>query len=71
MSRWWLAEDLSDAQRYQVEDLKGKLPTLQKKTEQILALLAELRKGTINRILEMDDAELGRKTLSGETERPF
>ena len=68
---WWLSEGLTDAQRYQVKDLKNKLPVLQKKTEQLLALVAELRKGTIDRILEMDDAELGRKVLSGEIKRPF
>ncbi len=68
---WWLSEDLTDAQRYQVKDLKNKLPVLQEKTEQLLALLTELRKGTLDRILEMDDEELGRKVLSGEIKRPF
>lgn len=68
---WWLSEDLTDAQRYQVEDLKNKLPLLQEKTEQLLVLLAELSNGTIDRILEMDDEELGRKILSGEIKRPF
>ncbi len=68
---WWLSENLTDAQQYQVGDLKNKLPMLQEKTEQLLALLVELRKGTINRILEMDDEELGRKVLSGEIPPPF
>ncbi len=63
---WWLSEDLTDAQRYQVADLKSKLPILREKTEQLLLLLAELREGTINRILEMSDEEVGRKVLSGE-----
>ena len=68
---WWLSEKLSPAQRYQVEDLKGKLPLLQAKTEQLLSLLTELSKGTIDRILEMDDEELGRKMLGGEIPPPF
>jgi hypothetical protein len=57
--KWWLADDLSQAQRYQVEDLLTKLPPLQEKTEALLTLLAELRRGTINRIMEMNDEELG------------
>lgn len=68
---WWLSEELTEAQRYQVEDLKKKLPAIKEKTEQLLALLAELREGTINRILEMDDEELGRKFLRGEIKPPF
>jgi len=67
---WWLSEQLSEALRFQVEDLKRKLPTLQAKTEELLVLLAELKKGTIDRIMEMSDEELGRKILSGEIKRP-
>jgi transposase-like protein len=68
---WWLSESLSDAQQFQVKDLKKKLSVLQETTEQLLTLLAELRKGTIDRILGMDDEELGRKILSGEIKPPF
>ena len=63
---WWLSENITDAQRYQVEDLLAKLPTLREKTEELLALLAELKQGTIDRILEMSDEELGWKFLRGE-----
>ena len=63
---WWLSENITDAQRYQVEDLLAKLPSLREKTEELLALLAELRQGTIDRILEMSDEELGWKSLRGE-----
>ncbi len=63
---WWLSENITDAQRYQVEDLLAKLPSLREKTEELLALLAELKQGTIDRILEMSDEELGRKFLRGE-----
>ena len=63
---WWLSEDITDAQRYQVEDLLAKLPSLREKTEELLALLAELKQGTIDRILEMSDEELGWKFLRGE-----
>lgn len=56
---WWRSENISDAQRYQVKDLLARLPSLRAKTEALLALLAELRQGTIDRILEMSDEELG------------
>lgn len=63
---WWLSENITDAQRYQVEDLLAKLPALREKTEALLALLAELKQGTIDRILEMSNEELGWKFLRGE-----
>ncbi len=63
---WWLSENITDAQRFQVKDLLAKLPTLREKTEELLALLAELKQGTINRILEMSDEELGLRFLRGE-----
>jgi hypothetical protein len=67
---WWLSESHSEALQFQVEDLKSKLPILQAKTEALLVLLAEIKKGTIDRIMEMSDEELARKTLSGEIKRP-
>lgn len=42
---WWLSEDITDAQRFQVEDLLARLPALREKTEALLALLAELKQG--------------------------
>lgn len=63
---WWLSENITGAQRYQVKDLLAKLPTLREKTEELLTLLAELKLGTIDRILEMSDEELGRRFLRGE-----
>ena len=66
---WWLSEPLTDAQRHQVKDLQSRLPLLREKTETLLALLTELKQGTIDRILEMDDEELGRKFLRGELGR--
>ena len=63
--QWWLSESLGDAQRYQVKDLLVKLSGLRDRTQVLLYLLAELRQGTIDRILEMDDEELGRRFLRG------
>lgn len=67
---WWLADDITDAQQYQVKDLQAKLPQLKVKTEALLALLAELKQGTIDRILEMSDEELALKVLRGELKLP-
>ena len=39
-------------------------------SQAILALTEDLRKGTINRILKMDEAELAMKVLSGELKLP-
>ena len=67
---WWLADKITDAQRYQVNDLQAKLPELKARTDALLALLAELKQGTIDRIMEMSDEELALKVLSGELKRP-
>jgi len=67
---WWLVDDITDAQRYQVQDLRAKLPPLREKTEELLALLVELKAGTIDRILEMSDEELALKVLRGELKLP-
>ncbi|MEM7798704.1 MAG: hypothetical protein AAF633_05915 [Chloroflexota bacterium] len=67
---WWLEDQISEAQQYQVKDLRAKLPQLKDKTEALLALLAELKQGTIDRILEMSDEELALKVLMGELKLP-
>ena len=60
---WWQEEDLTDSQRQQVEGLLAKLPQIKERSEAILALLAEIKKGTIDRIMEKDDFELGLEFL--------
>lgn len=67
---WWLADEITNAQRYQVKDLQAKLPQLKAQTEALLALLAELKQGTIDRILELSDEELALKVLRGELKLP-
>jgi hypothetical protein len=63
---WWLAEPLTEAQRTQVNDLLTKLAALRDLNLALLDLLAELKQGTIDSILEMDDEELGRHVLRRE-----
>ena len=60
---WWQEEELTDSQRQQVDDLLTKLPQIKERSEAILVLLAEIKKGTINRIMEKDDLELGLEFL--------
>jgi hypothetical protein len=43
---------------------------LKTQTEALLALLAELKQGTIDRILEMSDEELALKVMRGELKLP-
>ena len=61
--RWWLAEPLTEAQRFQVNDLLTKLAVLRDLNLALLDLLAELKQGTIDSILAMDDEDLGRRVL--------
>ena len=60
---WWQEEDLTDSQRQQVDGLLAKLPQIKERSEEILVLLAEIKKGTIDRIMEKDDFELGLEFL--------
>jgi hypothetical protein len=43
---------------------------LKTQTEALLALLAELKQATIDRILEMSDEELALKVMRGELKLP-
>jgi hypothetical protein len=50
--------------------LQAKLPQLKVKSEALLTLLAELKQGTIDRIMEMSDEELALKVLRRELKLP-
>ncbi len=63
---WWLEEELTNLQRNRVNDLVAKLPQMQELSESILTMLTEIKKGTIDRILEKDDFELGLEALMGK-----
>jgi hypothetical protein len=45
--------------------LQGKNRTLRQVTTEVLTLATELRKGTIDRIMAMNDLELGLQALLG------
>jgi len=69
LSRWKKGEQTS-SQRQEVERLTKQVEQLRNVCQQILALAAELRKGTIDRILEKSDIELALDVLTGKLKFP-
>jgi len=59
----WLAEPLTGAQRQEVNRLNAQLPRIKELSQAILELMDEMKGGTINRILEKSDLELGLEFL--------
>ena len=62
----WRKEKLTERERKEVERLSYQNERLRESNEKLCSLLQELKKGTINRIMEMSDLELGLKFLNGE-----
>jgi hypothetical protein len=61
--RRWLAEPLTDDQRGEVERLVEQMRLLRENNERVLALAAELSKGTIDKVMATSDVELGLQAL--------
>jgi hypothetical protein len=69
----WLGgegEGSSPEQRIQIGALHALVDELDRVLEANISLAGELRKGSIDRIMEMDDIELAVRTLTGEIGRP-
>ena len=66
----WQREELTESERKEVERLSCQNERLRKLNKKLCLLLQELKKYTINRIMEMDDVELAVKTLAGEIPFP-
>jgi hypothetical protein len=66
----WEKGQLDSNQRQEVEKLTKQAEELRKVCQQILSLAAELKKGTINRILEKSDLELAMDVLTGKLKLP-
>jgi len=66
----WKKIQLTSSQREEIERLVGQLEKLLSVTRQILSLGNELRKVTINRIMEKSDIELALDVLSGKIKLP-
>ncbi len=66
LRRWGIEPKLTQAQRAEITRLKQQMATLRQANTDVLKLAEELKKGTIEHILEMDDAELGMRFLLGD-----
>ena len=66
----WCKQRLSESQSKAVDKLSQDNKGLRKITKKNLELLKELRKGTIDCIMEMEDAELGLNYLLGKNKKP-
>ncbi len=63
--RRWRTETPSAAQNSELKRIEKENLELRTATADVLALAPELRKGSIDRILEMSDLEIGLQTLLG------
>ena len=63
--RRWRDQGPSAAQRRELDRLEEQNRRLRQVTTEVLTLAAELRKGTIDRIMAMSDLELGLQALLG------
>ena len=59
----WLSGKLTEEQRTEVERLAGQMAKLQEQITAILALADDLGRGTIEKVMEKSDAELGLEFL--------
>jgi len=66
LRRWGIEPKLTPAQRAEITRLKKQMATLRQVNTNVLKLAEELKKGTIEQILGMDDAELGLRFLLGD-----
>lgn len=64
--RRWQAGALTDDQRCEVERLVEQMRLLRENNEKVLQLCNELKQGTIENTLNMNDAELGLRFLLGD-----
>lgn len=55
----WQAGPLTENQRQEVNRLNAQLPRIKELSQAILELMDEMKDGTINRIMEKSDLELG------------
>jgi hypothetical protein len=62
--RRWRTENPSVAQRQQLDRMETHNSRLRQLTAQILVLAVELRKGTLDRIMEKSDLDLGLEALA-------
>ncbi|MEQ8190254.1 MAG: hypothetical protein ABRQ39_19965 [Candidatus Eremiobacterota bacterium] len=66
----WKKEKLTKEQSQEIERLTGQMIKYRKMCEEIIAVSEEIKKGTINRILEMSDEEVAIAVMMGKLKMP-
>ncbi len=66
----WKKENPTGDQSREIERLTGQMLKYRKMCEEIIAVSEEVKKGTINRILEMSDEEVAIAVLTGKLKMP-
>ena len=66
----WEEADLTPDQAQEIGRLQGTLGEVRRLSSEVLALVEELKEGTIDHILRMDDVALALEVLSGKRKLP-
>ena len=66
----WKKEELTEKQCREIERLAGQMVKYRKMCEEIIAVSEEIKKGTINRILEMSEEDVAMAILTGKLKKP-
>ncbi len=66
----WKKEKLTEKQSREIERMTAQMVKYRKICEDIIAVSEEIKKGSINRILEMSDEDLALAVLTGKMKMP-
>jgi len=66
----WKKEKLTEKQSCEIERMTGQMVKYRKICEDIISVSEEIKKGSINRILEMSDEDLAMAVLTGKMKMP-
>ena len=67
----WRKENLSTIQEKKINRIAQELEKYNSLNQKYIEMVKKLSEGTIDKIMDMDDAELALKTLTGELPNPF
>jgi hypothetical protein len=70
MEHWLGDKRVSEADKKEIEGVGAQVKAIEEIYAKMLSLADELREGSINRIMEMDDMELAMRTLMGNIKPP-
>lgn len=66
LERWKKTETLTMDEHFEIQRLAVQVKRMDELSSLVLSLAEEIEKGTIDKIMEMDDAELGLRFLLGD-----